>query len=1199
MANKRGTSQQELNHIISESEKKEISQMVKTFNSTQNMELEVSFKNIDYTNFMRISEHYVEAVDTDNISGSDVLDVSVQMADGNIYRVGFKNPDLTSLFLEKFKASEPRSIITHLFTLRPNDDYEIMLKNRGSATFVRPTDIPLSFKLVAEDPITSKNVPKFTGREKLRYRYKQRYSFQLNANTRLDLTTVQEATDIWRVQSVFPKYEVEVEATSDKITYDTFMRDVADVLRVVQKSDHPIGITETKAVLRRYQTLLGLREIGSHLAARNVVSLEKQHIVKYVANKYTCTDKADGDRYFLVIIETGTYLISTNLTVQKMDMPLKTKKTTDAILDGEYVVNESGRMFLVFDVVYANGVNYYSNAQFNLVQRITIFNSVVDAFFGTVIPFPDYEDSHTDFELNAILKFYSSELKTYWRTFRKTLAKATASSQIFVTRKLYFVPYGIDSAEIFMYANMLWKLEKYADLPPYKLDGIIYTPINYPYMIKVNYKQLDDQPVEYKWKIPSQNSIDFYVKFEFNTQGVESVYFDAATTTQNGEPYKICNLYVGSVTYDRNSNSSTEKPVPFLVNGIHQKANIYLADGEARDVEGNIISDGTVVEFVYDATRINVNDSYKWIALRTRYDKTESVKRTKKRYGNNTTIASRIWRTIENPITEEIIATLANPSTYQSEINRLAKSTTNVRQESFVYYQKKTQDSMGMRAFNNWIKTNMIQTYCKSKPSVLDIGCGRGGDLIKFGNAHVGEYVGVDIDYNGLFGPDDSAINRYTTLRKQMKNFPPMHFINADARGLFNSKVQANILPAIISTNSSNATISTDEITIRNRNMIDKYLNGKRKYSVINCQFSIHYYLSDELSWSNFCKNINDHLADNGHFLVTCFDGDLIYDILKSTPTLNVSYTDNYGKKNTFFEIKKIYDDKTESKTIGMAIDLYNSLISDPGFFIREYLVFPEFIKESLHKNVGLDLVESDLFVNMFNLYRQYFTQETVPNLELTDISAKRYQEIRNFYTSLQPNAHTDVNINVAIASYKFAMLNRFFVFKKTRNIDISNPSRVVGVAQQFDLGKTLIPYFDAKGLSVDPSIPTTSVNTLYRQIRNSAKKYNPSIFLIRHTIETDSMKGGSIKRNRFHLVQLKQGKDPKTALIYKSPENVFYPIHHTNSATDMVDLFEESRQSRINRAINVVPKFDYLIDNSKIIDELHFMIDLSERFNM
>jgi len=67
------------------------------------------------------------------------------------------------------------------------------------------------------------------------------------------------------------------------------------------------------------------------------------------------------------------------------------------------------------------------------------------------------------------------------------------------------------------------------------------------------------------------------------------------------------------------------------------------------------------------------------------------------------------------------------------------------RQESRIYH---------MRSFNNWTKSMLINEYIdkirraegfRGQVSVLDLGCGKGGDLTKWHKAKVDQVVGVDI----------------------------------------------------------------------------------------------------------------------------------------------------------------------------------------------------------------------------------------------------------------------------------------------------------------------------------------------------------------------------------------------------------------------------------------------------------------------
>lgn len=1143
-------------NILNDDKYSNIEQMVNTFKKSKNQELEVSFRNVNYSNYMRIIEHYIDMVPEDKITSTDSLDISIMLTDGNTYRVSLFDKDLVENFIKKYTKVGSADIQKYLLSINPTDDIEIMLKNRGTADRIFIEDLNLVFKITDETILTKDSQkPAITGTEKMLYRYKQRVSLAINSDVRIDITEVKESNNLWNLGNRHGHYEIEIEVINHKIDLDKFWNEIYSAMVIVQDSDVPVSKSEALSVINEYQQLLGLKNV-THLDSRNVISIENHHIVNFIPNKYAVTDKADGERYFLFSLPTGVYLLSMNLTVKKIDLGITDALYQYMILDGELVKNESGHMFLAFDVVYANQIDYRYNDNYVLTNRLDVLNSIIDKCFGNLIKFTDYTNDHPDLELAKIKEYDIKELKQYWKQFTKNLEKSVKANKLFITRKLYFVPYGIESCEVFMYADMIWKLYVYDELTPYKLDGIIYTPINAPYIIRVSQDNLDSVPLEYKWKKPLQNSIDFYVKFEKDANGNEAIFYDNAVRNGTGNAYKICTLYVGI------NKGSQEKPIPFKVNGIEQQSNIYLIDGEARDAESKVIDDGTVVEFIFDNSKTDIDDAYKWIPLKTRYDKTESVIKYQKRYGNNLHIATRIWRTIVNPITEENIATLANVNSFQKEIDRLSKANDIYEKKNFTYYQKKTGDATNMRAFNNWIKTNMIQTYCKNKQNVLDIGCGRGGDLIKFVHATIDQYVGIDIDNNGLYIINDSAYNRYKNLKKSIKNIIPMYFINADARGLFNVRAQESIIA-----NMSDA----------NKKLIQTYLSGNTKYNVINCQFSIHYYLSDEISWSNFCKNINNHLEDNGYFLITCFDGQLIYDKLLGKQKMTTSYTDDKGKKNIFFEINKIYNDN-EKTDIGMAIDIYNSLISNPGVYIREYLVFSDFLEKSLRENCGLELVETDSFFNLFNLYKNYFTQENGIDFMNEDSSKKRYDEIRDFYLMINPSTQklfTAEQVDACLASFKLSMLNRYYVFKKKTTIDTSEPSRIIGINHKINVDKVLTPYFDENKIIIDPTKRTSKINKIYHAIRKKYTNIKPDVYLIRHNILEEELDNEVYRRNKLEFAKIKEGADPNILLIYKSPEKYFYPIYYDG-----------------------ISRKKYLLNSEKIVNDLDILVALTDKLH-
>ncbi|KAJ1998332.1 mRNA cap guanine-N7 methyltransferase, partial [Coemansia sp. S85] len=66
----------------------------------------------------------------------------------------------------------------------------------------------------------------------------------------------------------------------------------------------------------------------------------------------------------------------------------------------------------------------------------------------------------------------------------------------------------------------------------------------------------------------------------------------------------------------------------------------------------------------------------------------------------------------------------------------------------------------GLRLFNNWVKSILIGMHTFRGCKVLDLGCGKGGDLRKWSYAHIGEYVGMDIAQVSV----TQAQKRYTDM---------------------------------------------------------------------------------------------------------------------------------------------------------------------------------------------------------------------------------------------------------------------------------------------------------------------------------------------------------------------------------------------------------------------------------------------------
>ena len=89
----------------------------------------------------------------------------------------------------------------------------------------------------------------------------------------------------------------------------------------------------------------------------------------------------------------------------------------------------------------------------------------------------------------------------------------------------------------------------------------------------------------------------------------------------------------------------------------------------------------------------------------------------------------------------------------EAEFSSLAPSMTEGKNLAREFYNKqdKTQEErkqssiLHLRSLNNWIKFTLIHDYCKERSRVLDLACGKGGDLKKWKEQHIASYAGVDV----------------------------------------------------------------------------------------------------------------------------------------------------------------------------------------------------------------------------------------------------------------------------------------------------------------------------------------------------------------------------------------------------------------------------------------------------------------------
>jgi SAM-dependent methyltransferase len=906
---------------------------------------------------------------------------------------------------------------------------KVIRKKRESFTII--DDYDMKVRLSHEENLDKKAIKTLfdtvdeTQRNNILYRHKHRVSLILlddeNFTIRIDLTTTKTHRNLRKLEFSRPAYELELELFKktegkNKTSYiETYIKEATQILKILQQSSYLITKKETRDVLNFYCELLKLNCTNIiNLDVRQSISLEIQHVLENLPNKYCVTDKADGERYFLIIYKKKVYLISNNLAVKSAGIEIGNKEYNGTILDGEYIFHaESNRyMFMAFDILFHKGKDVRDMSPVS--KRLELVTEVIKECF-TLSGMMEHNFSSSDsIDSKEVIEYYKKDITAYLKVLNYNLK--LESNHILVQRKYFIFPIGSQDNEIFKYAKLIWDLYVQKGLCPYNLDGLIFTPIETKYLIS-----MESRLLELKWKQPDKNSIDFYIQFvrDRDTGQVMTLFDNRSTELLRGKTYQIAYLHVGKFF------GKEEKPILFQRKENKYMAYLFLQNGQVRDLSGEIIQDSTVVEFYYNNDP-NLDERFRWVPIRTRYDKTESVMRFGRKYGNGANVANKIWRSISNPFTMDDIITLSSDANYTQNSKRLRERVSHniisLERKENVYFQIESDLAEPMRNFHNWVKSIIIYTYCSPRYDTLqnirvfDIGIGRGQDIMKFYYSRIDFLIGIDIDIEALNSAVNGAVSRYRQMRKVHKNFAKMFFIQADAGSLLTVADQ------------SKAIINMDD---KNKHLIQQFLdppNGKNMdFDRITCQFAIHYFFADNTIWSNFCQNINKILRPGGYMIITTFDAEKVMKVLETSDKYTSYYTDDKGVKKILFDIVKKYDITSDEKKNGVgtgkAIDFHIATFMYENNYATEYLVDRRFLEKEFQEKCNMRLVESDSFTSLYHTNREYF--EKVAKFD-TNIKTRNYL--------LKTATYYDNTQSINKAGYKLTELYRYYVFQKAED---------------------------------------------------------------------------------------------------------------------------------------------------------------------
>ncbi|RGB32408.1 guanine-N(7)-methyltransferase domain-containing protein [Rhizophagus diaphanus] len=227
-----------------------------------------------------------------------------------------------------------------------------------------------------------------------------------------------------------------------------------------------------------------------------------------------------------------------------------------------------------------------------------------------------------------------------------------------------------------------------------------------------------------------------------------------------------------------------------------------------------------------------------------------------------------------------------------------------------------------LRSFNNWIKSVLIGKYVTRDGYALDMGCGKGGDLLKWNKANIKSLVGLDIAEVSI----EDARKRWSEMKgdRMWRRFDAeFHVLDC-----FTSNI-SSIIPSSI------------------------------KFDIASMQFCLHYSFETEEKARITLNNVTTNLRSGGIFIGTVPDANWIVKKLKSLPKDQLKF------ENSIYSIR--FEQRDNFPLFGHKYWFY---LKDAINDCPEYLVhFPTFQK--LAQQYGLELIYKKRFHDLYNEFKE------------------------------------------------------------------------------------------------------------------------------------------------------------------------------------------------------------------------------------
>ncbi|XP_008579324.1 PREDICTED: mRNA cap guanine-N7 methyltransferase isoform X1 [Galeopterus variegatus] len=253
-------------------------------------------------------------------------------------------------------------------------------------------------------------------------------------------------------------------------------------------------------------------------------------------------------------------------------------------------------------------------------------------------------------------------------------------------------------------------------------------------------------------------------------------------------------------------------------------------------------------------------------------------------------------------------------STVAAHYNELQEVGLEKRSQSRIFY---------LRNFNNWMKSVLIGEFLdkvrqkkKHGITVLDLGCGKGGDLLKWKKGRINKLVCTDIA--------DVSVKQCQQRYEDMKN-------RRDNEYIFNAEF-----------------ITAD---CSKELLVDKFHDPEICFDICSCQFVYHYSFESYEQADLMLRNACERLSPGGYFIGTTPNS---FELIRR---LEASETESFG--NEIYSVK--FQKKGDYPLFGCKYDFSLEGVVD----VPEFLVYFPLLNE-MAKKYNMKLVYKKTFLEFY-----------------------------------------------------------------------------------------------------------------------------------------------------------------------------------------------------------------------------------------